>query len=36
MLVLILLQRVGGNWDGYWLTDSLRHDGNGITGGIAY
>ncbi|CAN5965534.1 unnamed protein product [Sphagnum jensenii] len=31
-----LIQRVGGNWDGYWLTDSLRHDGNGITGGIAY
>lgn len=30
------LQRVGGNWDGYWLTDSLRHDGDGISGGIAY
>jgi len=31
-----LVQRVGGNWDGYWLTDSLRHDGDGISGGIAY
>lgn len=31
-----LVQRVGGCWDGYWLTDSLRHDGDGITGGIAY
>ncbi|BBM97782.1 hypothetical protein MPTK1_1g08280 [Marchantia polymorpha subsp. ruderalis] len=31
-----LVQRVGGSWDGYWLTDSLRHDGQGITGGIAY
>ncbi|CAM6083762.1 unnamed protein product [Calypogeia fissa] len=31
-----LVQRVGGNWDGYWLTDSLLHDGKGITGGIAY
>lgn len=31
-----MLQRVGGNWDGYWLTDSLRQDGNGLTGGIAY
>ncbi|KAL2652677.1 hypothetical protein R1flu_020805 [Riccia fluitans] len=31
-----LVQRVGGSWDGYWLTDSLRHDGKGIQGGIAY
>ncbi|KAL3684519.1 hypothetical protein R1sor_002541 [Riccia sorocarpa] len=31
-----LVQRVGGSWDGYWLTDSLRHDGQGIQGGIAY
>jgi hypothetical protein len=30
------IQRVGGNWDGYWLTESLRHDGDGITGSIAY
>ncbi|KAI5058127.1 hypothetical protein GOP47_0026297 [Adiantum capillus-veneris] len=27
-----LLQRVGGCWDGYWLTQSLRHDGDGISG----
>lgn len=31
-----LVQRVGGNWDGYWLTESLRHDGEGASGGIAY
>lgn len=31
-----LFQRVGGCWDGYWLTHSLRHDGDGISGGIAY
>eukprot|EP00249_Psilotum_nudum_P019274 c27176_g1_i1 orf=213-584(+) len=30
-----LVQRVGGCWDGYWLTDSLRHDGDGISGSIA-
>lgn len=31
-----VVQRVGGCWDGYWLTQSLRHDGDGIRGGIAY
>lgn len=31
-----LVQRVGGSWDGYWLTESLRHDGEGASGGIAY
>ncbi|KAG0626842.1 hypothetical protein M758_2G155800 [Ceratodon purpureus] len=31
-----LVQRVGGNWDGYWLTESLRHDGEGASGGVAY
>lgn len=31
-----LVQKIGGCWDGYWLTDSVRHDGDGITGGIAY
>lgn len=31
-----LAQRIGGNWDGYWLTQSLRHDGEGASGGIAY
>ncbi|MCO5603582.1 hypothetical protein L7F22_057733 [Adiantum nelumboides] len=31
-----LLQRVGGCWDGYWLTQSLHHDGDGIRGSIAY
>lgn len=31
-----LAQRVGGNWDGYWLTDSVLHDGNGLSSGIAY
>ncbi|KAH7290393.1 hypothetical protein KP509_30G046800 [Ceratopteris richardii] len=31
-----LVQRVGGCWDGYWLTQSLLHDGDGISGGIAY
>jgi len=33
---LTLVQRVGGNWDGCWLTESLRHDGEGASGGIAY
>eukprot|EP00271_Cylindrocystis_brebissonii_P006011 TRINITY_DN1851_c0_g1_i2.p1 TRINITY_DN1851_c0_g1~~TRINITY_DN1851_c0_g1_i2.p1 ORF type:complete len:265 (+),score=16.17 TRINITY_DN1851_c0_g1_i2:68-862(+) len=31
-----MVQRVGGNWDGYWLTESVIHDGNGLRGGIAY
>eukprot|EP00897_Mesotaenium_endlicherianum_P002826 jgi/Mesen1/2571/ME000162S01697 len=31
-----LVQRVGGSWDGYWLTDSLIHDGDGLSHGIAY
>lgn len=33
---MILTQRIGGSWDGYWLTESLLHDGNGFNGGIAY
>lgn len=32
----INLQRVGGSWDGYWLTESLIHDGDGFSGGVAY
>ncbi|KAJ7540084.1 hypothetical protein O6H91_10G001100 [Diphasiastrum complanatum] len=31
-----LVQRVGGNWDGYWLTESVLYDGEGIIGSIAY
>lgn len=30
------LQRIGGSWDGYWLTESLLHDGDGFSGGVAY
>eukprot|EP00850_Spirogloea_muscicola_P018071 SM000162S02349 [mRNA] locus=s162:27992:29043:+ [translate_table: standard] len=33
---LSLVQRLGGHWDGYWLADSLVHDGDGLSGGIAY
>lgn len=29
-------QRVGGSWDGYWLTESLLHDGDSFSGGVAY
>ncbi|GJN09816.1 hypothetical protein PR202_ga27856 [Eleusine coracana subsp. coracana] len=28
--------RVGGSWDGYWLTESLINDGDAFSGGIAY
>ncbi|ERM94859.1 uncharacterized protein LOC18422771 isoform X2 [Amborella trichopoda] len=31
-----MVQRVGGRWDGYWLTESLHHDGDGFSGGVAY
>ncbi|XP_057823477.1 uncharacterized protein LOC131035755 isoform X2 [Cryptomeria japonica] len=31
-----MVQRVGGYWDGYWLTESLRHDGEGVPRGIPY
>ncbi|GJP62432.1 hypothetical protein CLOP_g19497 [Closterium sp. NIES-67] len=31
-----LEQREGGSWDGYWFTESLVHDGEGLTGGVAY
>nr|DAD27058.1 TPA_asm: hypothetical protein HUJ06_028526 [Nelumbo nucifera] len=31
-----MVQRVGGSWDGYWLTESLLHDGDGFSGGVAY
>lgn len=31
-----MFQRVGGSWDGYWLTESLLHDGDGFSGGVAY
>lgn len=31
-----MVQRIGGFWDGYWLTESLRHDGKGVAKGIAY
>uniref|UniRef100_A0A803Q961 Uncharacterized protein n=1 Tax=Cannabis sativa TaxID=3483 RepID=A0A803Q961_CANSA len=29
-------ERVGGSWDGYWLTESLLHDGDPFAGGLAY
>ncbi|RXH92029.1 hypothetical protein DVH24_021052 [Malus domestica] len=28
--------RVGGSWDGYWLTESVLHDGDAFAGGLAY
>ncbi|KAL0897611.1 hypothetical protein Bca101_081572 [Brassica carinata] len=28
--------RIGGSWDGYWLTESLLHDGDVFSGGMAY
>eukprot|EP00268_Persea_americana_P067098 TRINITY_DN9200_c1_g1_i1.p1 TRINITY_DN9200_c1_g1~~TRINITY_DN9200_c1_g1_i1.p1 ORF type:complete len:208 (+),score=39.84 TRINITY_DN9200_c1_g1_i1:1549-2172(+) len=31
-----MVQRVGGSWDGYWLTESLLHDGDGFSKGVAY
>nr|XP_043611773.1 uncharacterized protein LOC122583435 [Erigeron canadensis] len=31
-----MVQRIGGFWDGYWLTESLLHDGDGFSGGVAY
>eukprot|EP00898_Chlorokybus_atmophyticus_P003959 jgi/Chlat1/4564/Chrsp29S00342 len=31
-----LKQRVGGRRDGYWLTDTLLHDGSGLPNGLAY
>ncbi|KAK8913857.1 hypothetical protein KSP39_PZI024486 [Platanthera zijinensis] len=31
-----MVQRVGGRWDGYWLTESLHHDGDAFLGGVAY
>lgn len=35
-LSFLIGQRVGGNWDGYWLTESLIPDGEGLPSGIAY
>ncbi|XP_019437698.1 PREDICTED: uncharacterized protein LOC109343713 isoform X2 [Lupinus angustifolius] len=31
-----MVQRVGGCWDGYWLTESLLHDRDTFAGGLAY
>ncbi|PWA82904.1 hypothetical protein CTI12_AA171980 [Artemisia annua] len=31
-----MVQRVGGFWDGYWLTESVLHDGDSFKGGVAY
>ncbi|KAG8043283.1 hypothetical protein GUJ93_ZPchr0217g6453 [Zizania palustris] len=32
-----MVQRVGGSWDGYWLTESLiNDDGDALSGGVAY
>ncbi|KAJ9167781.1 hypothetical protein P3X46_019376 [Hevea brasiliensis] len=31
-----MVQRVGGSWDGYWLTESLLNDGDAFVGGLAY
>ncbi|CAN6456191.1 unnamed protein product [Victoria cruziana] len=31
-----MFQRVGGSWDGYWLTESLLHDVDVFSGGVAY
>ncbi|XP_047045015.1 uncharacterized protein LOC124649414 [Lolium rigidum] len=32
-----MIQRVGGSWDGYWLTESLTNDdGDAFAGGVAY
>jgi hypothetical protein len=35
-LPLSVEQRFGGVRDGYWLTESLKHDGKGLSKGIAY
>ncbi|KAG5540639.1 hypothetical protein RHGRI_020760 [Rhododendron griersonianum] len=29
-------QRVGGSWDGYWLTESLLHDCDSFSRGVVY
>ncbi|XP_021665646.2 uncharacterized protein LOC110654077 isoform X2 [Hevea brasiliensis] len=31
-----MVQKVGGSWDGYWLTESLLNDGDAFAGGLAY
>ncbi|KAL9260329.1 hypothetical protein AKJ16_DCAP04297 [Drosera capensis] len=31
-----IVQRLGGSWDGYWLTESLLHDRDSFSGGVAY
>lgn len=31
-----MVQRVGGCWDGYWLTESLLHNTDTFSGGLAY
>ncbi|KAH1244828.1 hypothetical protein GmHk_06G015337 [Glycine max] len=31
-----MAQKVGGCWDGYWLTESLLHDTDTFAGGLAY
>ncbi|CAN0877643.1 hypothetical protein LINGRAHAP2_LOCUS11999 [Linum grandiflorum] len=31
-----MVQRVGGLLDGYWLTESVLHDGDAFAGGLAY
>ncbi|XP_021746342.1 uncharacterized protein LOC110712196 isoform X2 [Chenopodium quinoa] len=31
-----MVQRLGGSWDGYWLTETLHHDGDSFSGGMAY
>ncbi|KAK7311856.1 hypothetical protein RJT34_10278 [Clitoria ternatea] len=31
-----MVQKVGGCWDGYWLTESLLHDTDTFSGGLAY
>ena len=34
--LVVDVQQVGGNWDGYWLTESILHDGDGLSSGVAY
>lgn len=34
--LVVYWQRVGGSWDGYWLTESLHNDGDVFSGGLAY
>ncbi|KAB2069401.1 hypothetical protein ES319_A08G093600v1 [Gossypium barbadense] len=31
-----MVQRIGGSWDGYWLTESLHHDGDAFAGDLVY